>query len=171
MMGSIIKLTRWSLQSEVHIYFFDTGCETFFGTKFFRDRFRDFFRYQIFSRPVPRLFSVPNFFETGSDTIKKIEEFPGTGIPGTGMSHSDCHGTFSIVWDINEFHHIVFKKIKKFHFCELWLFWKSFEAIGSCCCTQPNLTLLSARSAQKQVLSSGMSIISQLSIYESSIEL
>ena len=101
MMGSIVKLTRWSLQSEVHIYFFDTGSETFFGTKFFEtgsgtffgtkffwDRFRDFFRYQIFSRPVPRLFSVPNFFETGSDTIKKIEEFPGTGIPGTGTSHS-----------------------------------------------------------------------------------
>ena len=35
--------------------FFETGSETFFGTKFFRDRFRDFFRYQIFSRPVPRL--------------------------------------------------------------------------------------------------------------------
>ena len=33
--------------------FFETGSETFFGTKFFRDRFRDFFRYQIFSIPVP----------------------------------------------------------------------------------------------------------------------
>ena len=71
--------------------FFETGSGTFFGTKFFRDRFRDFFRYQIFSRPVPRLFSVPNFFETGSNTIKKIEQFPGTGIPGTGMSHSGVH--------------------------------------------------------------------------------
>ena len=86
------------MQSEVHIYFFDTGCETFFGTKFFRDRFRDFFRYQIFSRPVPGLFSVPNFFETGSETFfgtkffrdrfryhqKKLKnsrewEFPGPG--------------------------------------------------------------------------------------------
>ena len=116
MMGSIIKLTRWSLQSEVHIYFFDTGCETFsvlnffdtgsgtfFSTKFFRDRFRDFFRDQIFSRPVPRLFSRPNFFETGSDTIKKIEEFPGMGIPGTGMSHSElqiicCRWRLWILW-------------------------------------------------------------------------
>ena len=56
----------------------------FFGTKFFRDRFRDFFRYQFFSRPVPRLFSVPNFFDSGSDTIKKLKnsrerEFPGPG--------------------------------------------------------------------------------------------
>merc|ERR1712105_114176 len=68
--------------------FFETGSGTFFGTKFF-------------SRPVPGLFSVPNFFETGSETFfgtkffrdrfryhQKIEEFPGTGIPGTGMSPS-----------------------------------------------------------------------------------
>ena len=41
----------------------------FFGTKFFRDRFRDFFRYQNFSRPIPRLFSVLIFFETGSETF------------------------------------------------------------------------------------------------------
>ena len=27
-----------------------------------------------------------------------------------------CHGTFSIVWDINEFHHIVFKKLRNFIF-------------------------------------------------------
>ena len=47
-----------------------TGFRDFFGTKFFRDRFWDFFWYQIFSRPVPRLFSVPNFFDSGSDTIK-----------------------------------------------------------------------------------------------------
>ena len=46
----------------------------FFGTKFFRDWFRDFLRYQNFSRPVPRLFLVPNFFETGSDTIKKLQK-------------------------------------------------------------------------------------------------
>ena len=68
--------------------FFGTGSKTFFCTKFFRDRFQDFFRYQFFSRPVPRLFSVPNFSDTGSDTIKKREQFPGTGIPGTGTSHS-----------------------------------------------------------------------------------
>ena len=71
----------------------------FFGTNFFWDRFRDFFRYQIFSRPVPRLFSVPNFFDSGSDTIKKNEEFPGTGIPGTGTSHSGGRNplTYSIL--------------------------------------------------------------------------
>ena len=28
-----------------------------------------FFRYQIFSRPIPRLFSVPKFFETDSETF------------------------------------------------------------------------------------------------------
>ena len=38
----------------------ETGSETFF-------------RYQIFLRPVPRLFSVPNFFDSGSDTIKKLK--------------------------------------------------------------------------------------------------
>merc|ERR1711894_42588 len=52
---------------------------TFFGTKIFRDRFRDFFRHSFFSRKVPRLFSVPNFFETGSDTIQKSAKIPGTG--------------------------------------------------------------------------------------------
>merc|ERR1711894_636746 len=57
----------------------ETGSETFFGTKFFRDRFRDFFRYSFFSRPVRRLFSVPNFFETGSDIIQKSAKIPGTG--------------------------------------------------------------------------------------------
>ena len=52
-----------------------------------------FFRYQIFSIPIPVLFSVPNFSDTGSDTIKKRDKFPGTGIPGTGTSHSEveCH--------------------------------------------------------------------------------
>ena len=39
----------------------DTDSETFFGTKIFLDLFQDFFGYQIFSR----LFSVPNYFETG----------------------------------------------------------------------------------------------------------
>ena len=34
-----------------------TGSETFFGTNFF-------------PRPIPGLFSVPNFSDTGSDTIK-----------------------------------------------------------------------------------------------------
>merc|ERR1712020_437668 len=39
----------------------ETGSGTFFGTKKNRDRFRDFFRYQI-------------FFETDSDTIKKRQK-------------------------------------------------------------------------------------------------
>ena len=69
------------------------------------------FSVPIFSRPVPRLFSVPIFFETGSKTFfgtkffrfrfryhKKIEEFLGTGILGTGMSNSAsmCVGTNGI---------------------------------------------------------------------------
>ena len=111
MMGSIIKLTRWSLQSEVHIYFFDAGCETFFGTKFFRDRFRDFFRYQIFSRPVPGLFSVPNFFETGSETFFGTKFFrdrfryhqKNWRIPGNGNSRDRdvtlCTEQDQIIWN------------------------------------------------------------------------
>ena len=58
--------------------FSETGSETFFGTNFFRDRFQDFFWYQIFSIPVP----IP------SKKLKKSREreFPGTGchtlVPG-----------------------------------------------------------------------------------------
>ena len=66
----------------------------FFGTKFFRDRFRDFFRYLIFPRPVPRLFSVPIFFETGSETFFGTKFFrfrfryhqKNWRIPGNGNS-------------------------------------------------------------------------------------
>ena len=45
-----------------------------------------------------------------------------------------CHGTFSIVWDINEFHHIgyVFKKLRNFIFVNFDCF-EAIEAIGSCC--------------------------------------
>ena len=35
-----------------------------------------FFRYQIFSIPIPVLFAVPNFSHTGSDTTRKNEQFP-----------------------------------------------------------------------------------------------
>ena len=35
-----------------------------------------FFRYQNFPRPVPGLFSVPNFSDTGSDTTRKNNKFP-----------------------------------------------------------------------------------------------
>ena len=66
----------------------------FFGTKFFWDRFRDFFRYLIFPRPVPRLFSVPIFFETGSETFFGTKFFrfrfryhqKNWRIPGNGNS-------------------------------------------------------------------------------------
>ena len=61
----------------------------FFGTKFSPRRFRDFFRYQIFSetgsetffgtkfssRPIPRLFSVLNFSETDSGTFSGTKFF------------------------------------------------------------------------------------------------
>ena len=56
------------------------------GTNFFRYRFRDFFpvpnlsdtgskiffRYQIFPIPVRRLFLVPIFYDTGSDSTNKM---------------------------------------------------------------------------------------------------
>ena len=42
--------------------FNDTDTGTFFGTKFFRYRFRDCFWYQILPIPVPRLFSDTKFF-------------------------------------------------------------------------------------------------------------
>ena len=75
-----------------------------------------FFRYQIFLIPIPVLFSVPNFSDTGSETFfryqvfpipvprffsgtnfyryrfryhQKNEKFPVPGIPSTGTSHSD----------------------------------------------------------------------------------
>ena len=60
----------------------------FSGTKFFRYRFRDFFRYQIFPIPVPRLFSGTNFFRYRFRYHQKNEKFPVPGIPGTGTSHS-----------------------------------------------------------------------------------
>ena len=55
-----------------------------------------FFRYQLFSIPIPLLFSVPNISDTGSETFfryrfrynQKNEKFPVPGIPGTGTSHS-----------------------------------------------------------------------------------
>ena len=57
----------------------ETGSETFFGTKFFRDRFRDFFRYQIFPRPIPGLFPVPIFFRDRYRYHPKNTKVPGTG--------------------------------------------------------------------------------------------
>ena len=58
------------------------------GTKFFQYWFRDFFSGTKFPQTDSETFLVPNFSDTGSDTIKKREQFPGTGIPGTGTSHS-----------------------------------------------------------------------------------
>ena len=40
------------------------------SSKFLKYRFRDFFQYQNFPIPVPRLFLVPIFSNTGSDTTK-----------------------------------------------------------------------------------------------------
>ena len=76
----------WKISKLVPIFFF--------GTKFFWDRFRDFFRYLIFPRPVPRLFSVPIFFETGSETFFGTKFFrfrfryhqKNWRIPGNGNS-------------------------------------------------------------------------------------
>ena len=43
--------------------------DTFSDTKFFWNRYRYFFRYQKFSKPIPILFPIPNFFETDTDTF------------------------------------------------------------------------------------------------------
>ena len=89
--------------------FFETNSETFFGTKIFRDRFRDFFRYQIFSIPIPRLFSVPNIFETGSGTFFGTKFFryrfryhqKNRKIPGNGNSrYWDVTLCFQVSWRI-----------------------------------------------------------------------
>ena len=56
---------------------------------FFRDRFRDFFRYQIFSGPVPRLFSVPNFFRDRFRDFFRYQIFPiPVPIPSNKMTNS-----------------------------------------------------------------------------------
>ena len=57
----------------------ETESETFFRYQFFsilfsipiffRYRYRYFFRYQNFTKPIPILFSIPNFFETDTDTF------------------------------------------------------------------------------------------------------
>ena len=41
-----------------------------------RYRYRYFFRYQIFSIPIPVLFSVPNFSDTGSETFFRYQILP-----------------------------------------------------------------------------------------------
>ena len=72
------------------------------GTNFLRYRYRyffpgpifsgtgtgTFFRDQIFSVPVPVLFSGTKFFRYRYRYLQKGAKFPGPGIPGTGMSHS-----------------------------------------------------------------------------------
>ena len=59
--------------------FFETNTkfsetDTFFDTKKFRNRYRYFFLYQIFPKPIPKLFSIPKFSETDTDTIKKNQK-------------------------------------------------------------------------------------------------
>ena len=50
---------------------FATHTGTFFGTKFFRYWFRDFFRYQILPIPILRLFPEQKFSDNVSDTTGK----------------------------------------------------------------------------------------------------
>ena len=50
-----VKLPEEVVEIFVELGLFESDL-FFFGTKFFRDRFRDFFWDQNFSRPVPRLF-------------------------------------------------------------------------------------------------------------------
>jgi len=49
--------------------FFETDTDTFYESKIFRNRYRYFFWYQNFSKPIPILFSIPIFFETDTDTF------------------------------------------------------------------------------------------------------
>ena len=62
--------------------FSNTGSETFFGTKCFQYRFRDFFGTKFVSSLVLGLFSVPIFFPIP--------------VPGTGTSHS------GVGWSIDQ---------------------------------------------------------------------
>ena len=72
-------------------YFFYTNFfrnQYFFHTKIFQNRYQYFFRYQNFSKPIPILFSIPNFFETDTDTIKTIGKVSKPRSFETEMSHS-----------------------------------------------------------------------------------
>ena len=53
----------------------EPNTDTFFDTKIFGNRYQYFFRYQIFSKPILILLSIPKFFETDADTIKKWKSF------------------------------------------------------------------------------------------------
>ena len=54
---------------------FETDTDTFFETKYVRDRHRIFFRDQMFLRPIPRPFLRPNIFETYSETFSETKFF------------------------------------------------------------------------------------------------
>ena len=84
------KTTQYSEKKNIW-----TNSETIFSTKIFRDGFRNVFGIN-FIRPIPRLFSVPNFFETGSDIIKN-EKISETGITSSGTSHSGTLKNKSII--------------------------------------------------------------------------
>ena len=53
----------------------ETDTNTFSDNKFFRNWYRYFFRYQIFSKPIPILCPIPNFFETDTDTFSNTKNF------------------------------------------------------------------------------------------------
>ena len=79
------KIERGQKQKLQYQFFFETDTDTFIGTKFFRNWYWYFFRYQRFFKPIPILFPIPKYFET--DTIKngkvsKLRSFE------TEMSHS-----------------------------------------------------------------------------------
>ena len=46
-----------------------------FQYKIFRNRYQYFFRYQIFSKPIPILFSIPKISETNTDTFFDTKKF------------------------------------------------------------------------------------------------
>ena len=71
----------------------ETESKTFSDTKFVRYRIRYFFLYQIFTKPNPILFTIPNLFDTESETIQKIEKFRNQEV-----SKPKHHTLVQVIW-------------------------------------------------------------------------
>ena len=70
--------------------FSDTGTGTFFRDQFFPVPVTVLFPGPIFSSTgIGTFFPGPILSGTGTGIIQKGAKFPGQGIPGTGMSHSE----------------------------------------------------------------------------------
>ena len=65
----VYRVQRTWKMTQFRIRKFKTDTDTLSDTKNFRNRYRYFFRYQNFSKPIPILFSIPKIFETDTDTF------------------------------------------------------------------------------------------------------